>query len=93
MKIVVIQPTNVGDVQNKKITEFKLNMTQFGVVDKVDFFKQISELIYSNLINTIVSKDKLFRDFKKLEGKLKRKQTKKKPLQIKRTKLERIQQK
>ena len=71
MKIVVIQPTTVGDVQNKKIIEFKLNMNQFSVVDKVDFFKQTSELICSNLINTTVSKDKLFRDFKKLEGKLK----------------------
>lgn len=47
-----------------KISEFKLNMSQFSVVDKVDFFKQTSELIFSNLINTYVSKDKLFKDFK-----------------------------
>ena len=80
MKIVVIQPTTTGDVQNKKITEFKLNMNQFSVVDKVDFLKKTSELIYSNLINTIVWKDKLFRDFKKLEGKLKTEQAKKKAL-------------
>ena len=39
MKIVVIQATTVKDVQNKKITEFRLNMNQFSVVDKVDFFK------------------------------------------------------
>ena len=71
MKIALIQPTIVGDVQNKKITEFKLNMNQFSVVDKVDFFKHSSDLICSNLINTTVSKDKLFRDSKKLEGKLK----------------------
>ena len=72
MKIVVIQPRTKGDIQNKKITELKLNMTKFSVVDKVYFFKQTSELICSNLINTTVSKDKLFRDFKKLEGKLKK---------------------
>ena len=45
MKIVVIQPTTVGKAQKKKITEFKLNMNQFSVVHKVDFFKQTSDLI------------------------------------------------
>ena len=70
MKIAVIKPPGIGDPQNKKITEFKLNMSQFSVVDKVDLFKQTSELIFSNLISTTVSKDKLFRDFKKLENKL-----------------------
>lgn len=49
-------------------------MNQFSVVDKNYFFKHTSELIYSNLIDTIVSKDKLFRYFKKLEGKLKTEQ-------------------
>ena len=63
-------------------------MNQFSAVDKVDFFKQTSELIYSNLISTIVSKDKLFRDFKILEGKLKIEQDEKKTLQIKRPDLE-----
>ena len=60
-------------MQNKKITEFKLNMNQLSVVNKVDLFKQTSELICSNLISTIVSKDKFFRYFKKLESKLKTK--------------------
>ena len=73
MKIVVIQPAIVGEAQKKKITEFKLNMNQFSVVDKVDFFKQTSELICSNLIITSISKDNLARDFKKLEGKIKTK--------------------
>lgn len=72
MKIVVIQPAMVGEVQKKKIIEFKLNMNQFSVVDKVDFFKQTNELKCSNLISTTVSKDKVVRDFKKLEGKLSR---------------------
>ena len=40
MKIVVIQPQSTGDLQNKKITEFKLNMNQFSVLDKVDFSKK-----------------------------------------------------
>ena len=88
MKIVVIQPTTIGDAQRKKIIEFKFNMNQFSVVNKVDFFKKTSELICSNLINTTVSKDKLFRDFRKLEGRLKTEQVEKKALQIKKTKLE-----
>jgi hypothetical protein len=54
----------------------------------VEFFKQTIELICSNLISTTVSKDKLVRDFKKLEGKLKTKQVEKKTLQIKKLELE-----
>ena len=46
MKIDVIRPTTVGEAWIKKITEFKLNMNQFSVVDKVDFFKKTSELIF-----------------------------------------------
>ena len=80
MKIVVIQPAIVGEAQKKKTTEFKLNMNRFSVVDKVDFFKQTSELICSNLIRTFVSKDKLLRDFKKIEGKIKIEQAEKKAL-------------
>ena len=73
MNIVVFQPIMVGEVQRKKIIEFKLNMNWFSVVDKVDFFKQTIEIIFSNLISTTIPKDKLVRDFKKLEGKLKTK--------------------
>jgi hypothetical protein len=40
------------------------------------------------LISTYVSKDKLVRDFKKLEGKIKTKQAVKKALQIKKADLE-----
>ena len=58
------------------------------MVDKVYFFKQTSEMICSNLINTTVSKDKLFRYFRKLEGRLNTEQAEKKALQIKKTELE-----
>ena len=80
MKIGFIQPPSIGDLQNKKIIEFKLNMNKFNVVDKVYFLKQTSELICLNLISTTVSKGKLFRDFKKLESKLKTEQAEKKDL-------------
>lgn len=63
-------------------------MNQFSVVDKVDFFKQTNELICSNLISTTISKDKFFRDFRKLEGRLKTQQAEKKAIQIKKRELE-----
>ena len=88
IKIVGIQPSTVGEAQKKNITEFKLNMNQSSIVDKVDVFKQSNELICSNLISTTVSKDKLLRDFRKLEGRLKTEQVEKKALQIKKTELE-----
>ena len=63
-------------------------MIQFSIIDKVDLFKQKSEVICSDLIHTSVSKDKLQRDFRKLENKLKIEQAKKKALQIKKVELE-----
>ena len=63
-------------------------MNQFSVIDKVDFFKQTSDLICSNLINTIVSNYKLFREFKTFEGKMKSEQDEKKYLQIKKIDLQ-----
>ena len=38
LKVAVIQPPIRGQSTNKEITEFKLNMSQFSIVDKVDFF-------------------------------------------------------
>ena len=71
MKVAVIQPPIEGQSTDKEITEIKLNMGQFSIVDKVDFFKQTSELICYNLIATSVSKDKLFIENKKLQNKIK----------------------
>ena len=75
----------VGYVPSEMVTEFKLNMSQFIVVDNVDIFKQTSELIFSDLISTSVSKEKLHRDFKKLENILKTKSNDKKALLTKKT--------
>ena len=88
MTITVIQPPKASDMLNEKITKFKFNMGQFCVVDKVYLFKQASEMICLDLISTYVSKDKLQRDFKRLENKLKTESTKKKALLIKKSKLE-----
>ena len=63
-------------------------MSQFSIVDKVDIFKKTSELICSDLISTSVSKEKLQRDFRKLENKLRTKQAEKKALQINNRELE-----
>lgn len=85
MKIVVIQPSSTNDLSKEKGTEFKLNMCQFNVLDRVDFFKKTSQLICSDLINVFVSKEKLQRYFRKMERKLKTENTKKKYLKIKNT--------
>ena len=66
MKVAAIQPPIKRKSTEKEITEIKLNMGQFSIVDKVDFFKQTNELICSDLIVTWVSKDKLFKENKKL---------------------------
>ena len=87
MRIAVIQPPKEGEMLNENITEFKFNMGQFSVVDKVDLFKQTSEMICSYLIS-FISKDKLQRDFKRLENKLKTESAQKKALLIKKSKLE-----
>ena len=83
MRIAVIQPPKVGDMPNETITEFKFNMGQFSVVYKVDLFKQTSDMICSDLISTFVYKDKLQRDFKRLQNKLKTESADKKALLIK----------
>jgi hypothetical protein len=63
-------------------------MNQFSDSDKVDLFKHTSEMICSDLIITSVAKDRLQRDYKKLENKLKTETAEKKALQIKKTELE-----
>lgn len=88
MKVAVIQPPIRGKSTKKEITEFKINIGQFSIVDKVDFFKQTSELIYSDLIATLVSKDKLFRENKKLQDKVKTQNIEERALQIKKDQLE-----
>ena len=88
MKVAVIQPPIRVQSTEKEITEFKLNMGQFSIVDKVDFFKQTSELICLDLIATSISKDKLFRENKKLKDKVKTQNAEKRDLQIQKDQLE-----
>jgi hypothetical protein len=88
MRIVVIQPPKAGDMPNEKITKLKFNVAQFSVVDKIYLFKQTSEIIFSDLISTYVSKEKLQRDFKRLENKLKTESAEKKASLIKKSELE-----
>ena len=52
MKIVIIQPPLTGDPQGKKITEFKLNMSQFNIISKVGLYKKTIQLICFDLIST-----------------------------------------
>lgn len=63
-------------------------MSQFSVLDRVDFIKQTSQFICLDLINVSISKEKLQKYFRNPESKLKTETTEKKSLQIKNTKLE-----
>ena len=47
MNIAVIQPSKIGDILSDKVIEFKCNMSQFNVTNKVHLFKQTSELTCS----------------------------------------------
>ena len=87
-KSYILEIKAMKHAHDEKVVEFKFNMIQFSVVEKVDFFKQTSELIWLDVISTFVSKDKLQRDFKKLENKLKTESAEKKELLIKKIKLE-----
>ena len=63
-------------------------MNKFSISDKVDLFKQTSELICLDLINASVAKDRLQKYYKKLENKLKTEAAEKKAMQIKKIELE-----
>ena len=59
LKVAVIQPSKAKDASKDRVTEFKFNMNQFSVSDKVDLFKQTSKLICSYLISELVAKDRM----------------------------------
>ena len=63
-------------------------MNQFSISDKVDLFKQTSELIWSDLISASVAKDRMQKHYKKLENKLKTEVVEKKAMHIKNIELE-----
>ena len=88
LKVAIIQPLKAKGTSEDKVTEIKFNMNQFSISDKFDTFKQTSELICSNLISALVAKDRLQKDYKKLENKLKTEAAKKKAMQIKKIELE-----
>ena len=62
LKVAIIQPSKAKNTSEDKVTEIKFNMNQFSISDKVDMFKQTSELICSDLISTSVAKDKFQKD-------------------------------
>ena len=63
LRVAVIQPSNAKVPSEDKVIEFKFNMNQFSISDKVDLFKKTSELICSDLISASVAKDRLQKDY------------------------------
>ena len=49
------------------ISQVKIQMDQVGIPDKVNFHKQASEILYSDLLNSYLSKTKLEEKVIKLE--------------------------
>ena len=84
LKVAIIQPSKAKNVSKEKVTEIKFNMNQFSISDKVDLFKQTSELICLDLISASVAKYRLQKDYKKLENKLKTKLRRRKRFRSKR---------
>ena len=88
LKVAIIQPLKAKGTSKDKVTEIKFNMNQFSIINKFDTFKQTSELICSDLISAYVAKDKLQKDYKNLENKLKTETTETKAMQVKKIELQ-----
>lgn len=88
LKVTTIHPSKGKDASEDRVSKFKFNMNRFSVSDKVYLFKQTNELICSDLISASIAKDRLQRDYKKLENKLKTDVAEKKAIQNKKTELE-----
>ena len=54
------------------VSQVKLQMDQVGIPDKVNFHKQASEILYSDLLKSYLSKIKLEERVSKMEEQIKR---------------------
>ena len=54
------------------VSQVKIQMNQVGIPDKVNFHKQASEILYSDLLKSYLSKTKLEEKVIKLEEQMKR---------------------
>lgn len=72
-KLAVLEPRyGAGKSSNDyKDSQIKLKLDQTNVLDKIDSHKQTRELIFTYLLQTTISKDKLKHKLKKIEGQLK----------------------
>ena len=54
------------------VSQVKIQMDQVGLLDKINFHKQASEILYSDLLKSYLSKTKLEEKVIKLEEQIKR---------------------
>lgn len=61
------------DTSDKEgVSQVRIQMDQVGIPDKVNFHKQASEILYSDLLNSYLSKTKPEKKIIKLEEQMKR---------------------
>lgn len=55
-----------------EVSQFRIQMDKISIPDKINFHKQASEILYSNLLKSYLNKMKLENKMVKLEEKMKR---------------------
>ena len=74
--LTIKEPTqnvlNIALVEDDKVVEIKLRMDKISVPDKIHFHRQTSEVLYHDLLQSILSNKKLESEVTKLEQQLKK---------------------
>ena len=63
---------NISLAEKEKVVEMKLRMDQISVPDKIHFHKKTSEVLYHDILQSILSNKKLEAKVTKLEEQLKK---------------------
>ena len=59
-------------VNEKKMSEVNIKMDKINVLDKIHFHKQVSDVLYSDLLSSFLNKNKLENKVLSLEEKIKK---------------------
>ena len=63
---------NIAFIEEEKVAEMKLRMDQISVPDKIHFHRKTSEVLYHDLLQSILSNKNLETEITKLEEQLKK---------------------
>ena len=62
----------IGTNDKERVSQVRIQMDKIGLPDKINFHKQASEILYSDLLKSYLSKSKLEEKVTKLEEQVKR---------------------